>query len=77
MLVTGDLALVYLFFFAYFKCEEKLWKVALAKINYFGTFLFIGSVIALLLGLVIRGVVYPWGSAIILVPIVAGLLSIL
>ncbi|KAI0903708.1 MFS general substrate transporter [Ustulina deusta] len=43
MLVTGDLALVYLFFFAYFKCEEKPWKVALAKINYFGTFLFIGS----------------------------------
>lgn len=72
MLVTGGLALVYLFFFAHFKHEEKRWRVAIAEIDYFGAVLFMGSVTALLLGLVMGGVVYPWDSANVIVPIVIG-----
>ncbi|KAI0886478.1 MFS general substrate transporter [Annulohypoxylon maeteangense] len=72
MLVTGGLSLIYLFFFAHFKHEEKRWKQALAEVDYFGAVVFIGSVTSLLLGLVMGGVVFPWNSANVIVPIVIG-----
>lgn len=75
MLVTGGLALVYLLFFAHFKREEKHWRVAVAQVDYLGAVLFMGSVTSLLLGLVMGGVVYPWGSANVIMPIVIGIVG--
>lgn len=75
MLVTGGLALVYLVFFGHFKHEQRHWRVAVAQIDYVGAFLFMASVTALLLGLVMGGVVYPWSSANVIVPIVLGVIG--
>ncbi|KAH8888271.1 MFS general substrate transporter [Thozetella sp. PMI_491] len=71
-LVTGGLALVYLILFAQLKHEPKPWKVALAEIDYVGAVIFIGSLTALLLGLVMGDVIFPWKSANVIVPIVVG-----
>ncbi|KAI6086524.1 MFS general substrate transporter [Hypoxylon rubiginosum] len=71
-LITGGLALVYLILFLHLKHEPKPWKVALARIDYVGTCIFIGSVTAILLGLVMGGVAFPWKSANIITPIVIG-----
>ncbi|KAH9906922.1 MFS general substrate transporter [Xylariomycetidae sp. FL2044] len=70
--VTGGLGLVYLVLFLDLKHQPKPWKEALASIDYLGFVTFLGSVTALLLGLVFGGVVFPWNSANTIVPIVVG-----
>lgn len=72
MLITGGLALVYLFFLGRFKHEKRPWRVAIAQIDYLGAILFMASTTALLLGLFMGGVVYPWSSARVITPIVLG-----
>ncbi|KAI0189849.1 major facilitator superfamily domain-containing protein [Astrocystis sublimbata] len=54
------------------KHQAKPWKEALASIDYLGLIVFLGSVTALLLGLVFGDVVFPWSSANTIVPIVVG-----
>ncbi|KAF2728906.1 MFS general substrate transporter, partial [Polyplosphaeria fusca] len=71
-LVTGGLALVYLVLFLDLKHEPKTWKVALARIDFVGAAIFMASVTSVLLGLVMGGVVFPWNSANIIVPLVLG-----
>lgn len=74
-LVTGGIALIYIVLFLHVKHEPKSWKTALSSIDYFGAALFMSSVTSLLLGLVMGGVVFPWGSANIIVPLVLGALG--
>jgi MFS family permease/ubiquinone/menaquinone biosynthesis C-methylase UbiE len=74
-LVTGGLALVYLALFLDLKHEPKPWKDALARIDFVGAAIFTCSVTSVLLGLVMGGVVFPWGSANIIVPLVLGFLG--
>ncbi|OTB04078.1 hypothetical protein M426DRAFT_321171 [Hypoxylon sp. CI-4A] len=74
-LITGGLALVYLILFLHLEHEPKPWKVALARIDYVGTCIFVGSVTAIILGLVMGGVIFPWKSANIITPIVIGIVG--
>jgi ubiquinone/menaquinone biosynthesis C-methylase UbiE len=74
-LITGGLALVYLVLFLHLKHEPKPWKVALAGIDWIGAGIFMSSVTAVLLGLVMGGSVFPWDSANIIVPIVLGVVG--
>ncbi|KAJ4390990.1 hypothetical protein N0V93_004589 [Gnomoniopsis smithogilvyi] len=71
-IVTGGLALVYLLLLLDLKYDTKPKTTALARIDYGGAGLFMASVTSLLLGLVMGGVQYRWGSANIIVPLVLG-----
>lgn len=74
-LITGGVALVYLVLFLRVEGDEekqKDWRAGLKKIDYVGTVIFMGSVTAVLLGLLMGGVLFPWGSANVIVPIVIG-----
>ncbi|KAF2179248.1 MFS general substrate transporter [Zopfia rhizophila CBS 207.26] len=72
-LPLGGAALVVLFFFLRVKhIEQASWEKALARIDYFGVTLFMGSMTAILLGLIMGGVTYGWGTYHIIVPIVIG-----
>ncbi|KAH8597479.1 major facilitator superfamily domain-containing protein [Bisporella sp. PMI_857] len=51
------------------------WKHALAKVDFTGNGIFIPSIIAILLGLVMGGSQFPWGSWNIIVPLVLGCLG--
>ncbi|RDL36453.1 MFS general substrate transporter [Venustampulla echinocandica] len=51
------------------------WKQALAEVDFTGNGIFIPSIIAILLGLVMGGSQFPWGSWHIIVPLVLGCLG--
>lgn len=48
------------------------WSHALARVDWMGNVIFVGSITAILLGLIQGGVVYPWGAWQIVVPLVVG-----
>ena len=52
--------------------RSPTWKHALARLDYFGNALFIASITAILLGMIMGGTTYPWRSPHIIVPIVVG-----
>lgn len=52
------------------------WLHAVARIDYLGNAIFIASVVSLLLGLIMGGHVFPWGSWRIILPIVLGIVGI-
>ncbi|KAF1950185.1 MFS general substrate transporter [Byssothecium circinans] len=52
--------------------KNPTWGAALAKIDYSGSFIFIASMSALLLGLIMGGTIYNWGTYHIIVPLVLG-----
>lgn len=52
--------------------KDALWKNKLLRIDYLGNFILIASTCAMLIGLIMGGVVYPWSSARIIVPLVVG-----
>jgi len=52
--------------------KEPTWKRALARVDWFGSSLFISSMCSLLLGLIMGGAVYPWGSWRVILPLVLG-----
>lgn len=52
--------------------QEDTWVAALARIDWIGSFIFISSITAILLGLIFGGNVFPWGSYHVIVPIVLG-----
>jgi MFS family permease len=51
---------------------EASWKLALARIDYFGSVLFITSITSILLGLILGGTVFPWSSWRVILPLVLG-----
>ncbi|KAF2677293.1 MFS general substrate transporter [Lentithecium fluviatile CBS 122367] len=55
--------------------KNPTWGSALAKIDYIGGFLFISSMSAILLGLIMGGTIYGWGTYHIVVPLVLGFLG--
>lgn len=52
--------------------KNPTWGAALARIDYLGGFLFIASMSAILLGLIMGGTIYEWGTYHIIVPLVLG-----
>jgi MFS family permease len=66
-------ALIMLFFFLRLKYRrEPTWRAALLRVDWLGNAIFIPSVLAVLLGLVMGGTLFPWSSWRIIVPIVLG-----
>lgn len=66
-------ALILLFFFLKLKYKrEPTWKAALLRVDWLGNAIFIPSILAILLGVVMGGTVFPWKSWHIIVPIVLG-----
>jgi MFS family permease len=55
--------------------RESTWRRALSRVDWVGTTLFSLSITSLLLGLVLGGIMYPWNSWHIIVPIVLGILG--
>ena len=56
--------------------RSPTWKLSLARIDYVGNAIFIASVTSILLGLVQGGIVQPWNSWRIILPIVLGFLGL-
>ncbi|KAH8790030.1 hypothetical protein F5882DRAFT_493084 [Hyaloscypha sp. PMI_1271] len=54
---------------------EASWKLALARIDYFGSFLFVSSITSILLGLILGGTISPWSSWRVIVPLVLGVVG--
>ncbi|KAK4464492.1 MFS general substrate transporter [Cladorrhinum samala] len=56
--------------------RSPTWVHALGRIDFPGNFLFIASVVSLLLGLIMGGQIFPWSSWRIILPIVLGAVGI-
>jgi MFS family permease len=70
------LALITMFFFLKMNhVRDPSWKKNLARIDLPGNLLFIASVTAVLLGLLLGGTTFPWSSWRIIVPLVLGFLG--
>jgi MFS family permease len=54
---------------------EVSWKLAFARIDYFGSFLFISSITSILLGLILSGIAFPWSSWRVILPLVLGVVG--
>ncbi|OTA56914.1 major facilitator superfamily MFS_1 [Hypoxylon sp. EC38] len=52
--------------------REPTWAKAVARIDFLGNIIFIGSISAILFGLIAGGTQYPWSSWHIIVPLVIG-----
>ena len=52
--------------------KSPTWKYALLRVDWIGSAVFVGSITALLIGLIEGGIVYPWSNARIVIPIVFG-----
>ncbi|KAK4163958.1 putative MFS-type transporter YusP [Cladorrhinum sp. PSN259] len=52
--------------------QSPSWMHALARIDYLGNTIFVGSITSILIGLVQAGVVHPWGAWQTIVPLVVG-----
>jgi MFS family permease len=52
--------------------QHPNWRVAFARIDFLGIFIFVSSTCAVLVGLIMGGQAYPWSSWRIIVPIVLG-----
>lgn len=55
--------------------RSPTWKHALARVDFLGNAIFIPSIIAILLSLVLGGVEFPWGSYHVILPLVLGFLG--
>lgn len=55
--------------------RNPTWKHALARVDILGNAIFIPSIIAILLGLVLGGVQFPWNSWHVILPLVLGFLG--
>lgn len=71
----GAALLVMIFYLKMKHKREETWKAALIRVDYFGSVLFIASISAILLGLVMGGTIHPWSSWRIIVPLVLGFLG--
>lgn len=70
------LALITMFFFLNLNhVRDPSWKKNLARIDLPGNLLFIASITAVLLGLLLGGTTFPWSSWRIIVPLVLGFLG--
>ena len=75
-LPVSSLALLATFFFLNVKyTRNPTWKHALARVDFLGNAIFMPSIIAILLGLVLGGVQFAWSSYHIIVPLVLGFLG--
>ncbi|KAH7408074.1 major facilitator superfamily domain-containing protein, partial [Phaeosphaeria sp. MPI-PUGE-AT-0046c] len=74
-LITGGITLVYLLLFLDVKRVDLTWKQSLAGLDFVGATIFMTSMTSILLGLVMGGIVFPWGSINIIVPLGSGFLG--
>lgn len=51
------------------------WSEVVGRVDWIGNFIFIGSIVSLLIGLTFGGTVYPWASWRIILPIVVGFIG--
>jgi EmrB/QacA subfamily drug resistance transporter len=69
-------SLVVMTFYLHLKHErEPSWKSALKRVDFVGALIFIPSMTALLLGLIMGGHVHPWSSWRVILPIVLGVVG--
>ena len=73
--IAGTAFLSMVFFLRVKHTPEASLMAALARVDYFGTFIFISSICAILLGLVLGGTSFPWSSWHIFVPLVLGFIG--
>lgn len=67
------LTLVVMFFFLRLSWQRSpSWSHALARVDYLGNTIFVGSITSILIALVQAGAVYPWGAWQTIVPLVLG-----
>ncbi|MCJ1352519.1 MAG: hypothetical protein MMC33_002503 [Icmadophila ericetorum] len=75
-LPISGLALAITFFFLNVKyTRNPTWRHALARVDFLGNAIFIPSILAILLGLILGGTQFPWGSFHIILPLVLGFLG--
>ncbi|OAX84774.1 hypothetical protein ACJ72_00854 [Emergomyces africanus] len=55
-----------------FKSTKTTLRAKIARVDFLGIFVFLGSTTSFLLGLTTGGTLYPWGSARVLVPLIVG-----
>ena len=73
--ISGTALVTMVFFLRMKHKPEPTWKKSLARVDYLGNIIFIASLCAILLGLVLGGIRYPWSSWRIIVPLVLGFLG--
>ena len=73
--VSGLALLAIVLFFNVRYTRSPTWRHALARVDFLGNAIFIPSIIAILLGLVLGGVKFAWGSYHVIVPLILGFLG--
>jgi hypothetical protein len=72
-LPIGGLVLIVMVMFLRVKHKkEPTWKAAVARVDWIGNVIFVSSICAVLLGLVMGGALFPWSSWRTIVPLVLG-----
>ncbi|KAJ4982870.1 multidrug resistance protein fnx1 [Stagonosporopsis vannaccii] len=72
---TSGVVLVIAWFFLKLGHHRFTWRQIFGRIDWFGNFLFLCSITSILLGLTFGGVVAPWSSYKVIVPLVLGSLG--
>ncbi|CAD6569097.1 MAG: hypothetical protein ASARMPREDX12_002199 [Alectoria sarmentosa] len=73
--ISGVALVTMVFFLRTQHKREPSWGKALARVDYLGNLIFVASLCAILLGLILGGTAYPWSSWRIIVPLVLGILG--
>ena len=73
--VSGLSLLAVVVFFNVRYTRNPTWLKALGRVDLLGNAIFIPSIIAILLGLVLGGVQFPWGSYHVILPLILGFLG--
>ena len=73
--ISGLALLAIALFFNVKYTRSPTWRHALARVDFLGNAIFIPSIIAILLGLVLGGVQFAWDSYHIIIPLVLGFLG--
>ena len=75
-LPISAISFIFMFLFLNVKYQpNKTWKAALARVDYVGNFLFVASILCILLGLTWGGTTYAWSSVRIVLLLVLGFLG--
>jgi EmrB/QacA subfamily drug resistance transporter len=74
---VGGLVFIFVALFLNTKhARSPTWMHAIARIDFVGNTIFIASIVAILLGVIMGGQVFPWSSWRIIVPIVLGVVGV-
>lgn len=73
--LSGMIAVIMMFCLRLQHISQQSWKSALLQVDWIGNLIFIGSITSILLGLVLGGIVFNWGSWHIITPLVIGIVG--